>query len=107
MKQKTITSTRLLRALDRLRTIDPEFTVTAARGLAYVANNSPCTQADMARELKIEQSNASRIVDRLGTKTRGQKLGYGLITKTNDNTDARNRILTITQKGLDVLTVYY
>ena len=70
-------------------------TVPQHRLLVLVASGGPRRIGALADDLGVNQSNASRLVDRMSR--------LGLVRRTKDTADARAAVIELTPSGRDVL----
>ncbi|MCP3424453.1 MarR family winged helix-turn-helix transcriptional regulator [Nocardioides pinisoli] len=70
-------------------------TVPQHRVLLMIATDGPRRVGALAEDLGVNQSNASRIVDRL--------VGQGLVRRTSDSDDRRASLVELTREGRRVL----
>lgn len=74
-------------------------TVPQHRVLLTVASDGPLRVGALAADLGVNQSNASRIVDRL--------VGQGLVRRTPDSEDGRASLVALTREGRTVLAAVH
>src|SRR5215467_12128358 len=67
------------------------FSLTEARIIWELANQSNPTASDIKRELGVDAGQLSRIIASFGKR--------GLVTKTSNESDRRQTILSLTGKG--------
>jgi DNA-binding MarR family transcriptional regulator len=63
--------------------------------MRYIYHRGECNISDIARELGVTNAAASQMLDRL--------VGQGLILRQEDPEDRRNKKLTLTDKGRELL----
>jgi DNA-binding MarR family transcriptional regulator len=90
---------RLRKVMDLLRVFDEQIPAQVFCTFFYVASHEGCTSSDLCRDLGLKPSSASRCTDWLSDYHRLGKPGMGLIVKTKDPFDQRNKLLKLTPKG--------
>ncbi len=97
----------LLGLLEKVLSVDPVLAVNTLAVFLYVAKNKECASADIVRDLKLAQPAVARHLQRLGRGSPGASKAVGqgldLITFTEDAKDARRRLYSLNQRGLDLL----
>jgi DNA-binding MarR family transcriptional regulator len=95
------TAGRLLASLDAFRKEYSEFPLQQMLLLLTIAQAGETTLSDVAKQLDIAQSTASRLIISLGERpTRGGLTGqWGFITTKADPEDDRRKLITLTIKG--------
>tara|TARA_R100001443_G_scaffold77364_1_gene84578 strand:+ start:1417 stop:1734 length:318 start_codon:yes stop_codon:yes gene_type:complete len=90
---------RILRVNDLLRLLDDDITPIAVSCFLFVASHDGCHKQAMEEYLSLSTSSGSRNTDFLSHMHRLRKPGLNLIEKTQDPTNRRRSILTLTEKG--------
>ena len=85
------------------RGMDPRFPINAIQVFFYVAEHGSCLKQDMELALNFNPATGSRNSDYLSNNHRLRKPGMGLITKEDYPPDRRNSILSLTDKGRQLL----
>ena len=75
-----------------------KITVPHLRILEELKNGNPALQLDIAKNQKISAPWTCQCVDRLEK--------YGAVTTTRQSDWGRKRVITITEKGLDILKLF-
>ena len=92
----------LLTGWELLRTQHREMPAQAVTVLLYVASHNPCHKQSIEEDQGLTTASASRMVDLLADSS-GRKgvetKGLGLITKTQDPSNKRRHLLSLTDKG--------
>ena len=87
----------------------PPITPEALGIFFYVASRGTCYKSDVEEHLGLTLASGSRNIDliskhhRLKLSTGKPRPGHDLIKKERDPVDARKTVLTLTQKGKDLL----
>lgn len=105
--QKTLTCAqmdRILRVNDLLRLLDEDITPIAVSCFLFIASRDGCHKQAMEEYLDLSTSTGSRNTDFLSPVHRLGKPGLNLIEKTQDPTNRRRSILTLTEKGRRLTT---
>lgn len=83
-----------------LRQVSDDVTLAQYRTLVLLMTGGPCRLGDLARATGVNPSTATRMCDRLVHK--------GLVTRARDRVDRRETVLSLTDKGqqlVDAVTV--
>lgn len=102
-----IKAAQLLGLLEKVLEVDPVLAVNTLAVFLYVAKNKECASADIVRDLKLAQPSVARHLQRLGLGSPGASKAVGqglaLIKHVDDAKDARRRLYSLNQRGLDLL----
>lgn len=88
----------LRKALRKAHAYDPDITVLNLLVLLEI-QSGPASVGTLAQKLNATQPAISRIVDVWSDWGRGSKQGRQFVSKTEDPTDRRSKILELTPKG--------
>lgn len=106
-KIQEFNATQLLSMLEKVLCLDPVLAVNTLAVFLYIAKNKECASADIVRDMKLAQPAVARHLQRLGLGSPGASKAVGqglaLITHVDDAKDARRRIYSLNQRGLDLL----
>lgn len=101
----------LLRAFERLRTLDREMPGQVVSTFLYVASHDPCHKQAIEEDLVHTTASCSRNLDWLCDRTRYDKGGLELVEKYRDPSNGRRFLCRLTPKGQalvrDILTDLY
>lgn len=99
MKQKSLGM--LIRLLQELRRIDPEFPIQYALCLAEIGRQDGLSITELAQRTGIALSTVSRIISALS----GSKGPCGGLVRVKfSSTEARRKELSLTSRGISILT---
>lgn len=105
--KKEFKAAALLGMLEKVLGVDSVLSVNTLAVFLYVAKNKDCAAADIIRDMKLAQPAVARHLQRLGRGSPGVSKAVGpgldLITYTDDAKDARRRLYSLNQRGLDLL----
>ncbi len=93
----------LLSVIEHLRTFDREVPAQVVSGLLYVSIHDPCHKQALEEDLGFTTASSSRNIQWLSTKHRLNKPGWGLIEVTKDPSNRRRLLLSLTDKGRDLI----
>lgn len=103
MKALTRTKIEDTRKIIKLfKELDPNATITSLDIFLLIATNKTIPMTELLTRSKVSKSNLSLVVAVLASYGRGNKIGLGLITVTEDLNDRRYKILTLTSLGEDI-----
>ena len=89
------------RVLERFAEVNPDMTLPAVRTMIHTINNPGLTQRDLEAYMELSNAGSSRNVsfwaEIRGTSDRRPGLHY--MTRTEDPSDRRYRLLHLTGKG--------
>ncbi len=95
----------LLRILQGLREIDPEFPIQYAICLTEIALDEGMSLSDLAERTGLALSTVSRIVGALSEKRQGSGKPYGLVTVKISSEERRRKELYLSPEGRNALAV--
>ena len=103
MDTETMALEKLNEALARARRHDPDMGIHDLMAVLLIGKrelaHKPITQSDLGRDLGLTVPTKSRVVSRLKAEGTLGKPGLGLIRQEIDESNRRERLLTLTQKG--------
>lgn len=88
-----------LSCLERLQSMDPEMPIQRAMALIHVALRPGMSVSDLAGEMKMSQSTASRNVGAWGRINRHHEQGHDMIEMKESPADRRVKNLALTPSG--------
>lgn len=92
--------TRILdKTLELFASIDPELQIQTIRVFLFVAIKGSCVQKDVETGLGMTNPSASRNVSYWTDLRFDKKAGKGFISRHDDVSDRRHKVLMLTKKG--------
>jgi len=90
---------QILKAFERLRTLDREMPAQVVSTFLYVASHDPCHKQAIEEDLCHSTAAASRNIDWLAGRQRLSKPGLELVEKYRDPSNGRRFLCRLTPKG--------
>ena len=91
---------RVLNAMEEIRLLDDKMPAQVTSCLLYIASHKDCHKQALEFALGISVAGASRCTDWLSKYHRLGKPGLDLISKSQDPTNRRRVMLSLTPKGV-------
>jgi len=92
------------KALEQLRSVDPEMPLQRASTFIYIATHEGCTIKSISDALGVVASTTNRNVRALGKTHRSGKGGHGLVISDVDPVDPRRLLFSLTPQGKRIAT---
>lgn len=90
----------LLRTVVRVREADPEMPAQTLYAMLEIAKSPGLTMIELQNKLSMSSAGTSRVVSRLVETERPGVPGLGFVTRSENLSDRRNKIVQPTAKGL-------
>lgn len=94
---------KIISAIEMFREIGKDMQVNQIICFLYIARYEGLSVNDLAKKVGFSHSQTSRIVSSLSVSPYQEKPGMALVEKAEAYKDMRNRVLTLTPKGRDVI----
>lgn len=94
---------KILSAIEMFRELGKEMQVNQISCFLYIARYEGLTVNDLSKKTGFSHSQTSRIVTALSVNPYQDKPGLALVEKAEAYKDMRNRVITLTPKGRDLV----